>query len=160
VLVLVLHQQFCTRGSTISIFSHACWLETSIREIQQHASRRSSPLSCRLIPCTIPKRCRHHGGQSHPHGMIGADHETSSLGHGLQPLKDDDAKFTKIFSQQKRPPPMGRVRVFHHGFCCVRVSTIGLRYRLRCVFVGRNSHSKMPLVPMPARLKLLHACDQ
>jgi hypothetical protein len=30
----------------------------------------------------------------------------------------------------------------------------------RCAFFGRNLHSRMPLVPTPARLKLLHACDQ
>jgi hypothetical protein len=29
-----------------------------------------------------------------------------------------------------------------------------------CAFWIRNLHSRMPLVPMPARLKLLHACDQ
>jgi hypothetical protein len=31
---------------------------------------------------------------------------------------------------------------------------------VRCVFFGRNLHSRMPLVPTPARLKLLQACDQ
>jgi hypothetical protein len=31
---------------------------------------------------------------------------------------------------------------------------------VRCAFFGRNLHSRMPLVPTPARLKLLHACDQ
>jgi hypothetical protein len=30
----------------------------------------------------------------------------------------------------------------------------------RCAFFGRNLHSRMPLVPTPARLKLLQACDQ
>jgi hypothetical protein len=30
---------------------------------------------------------------------------------------------------------------------------------VRCMFCDRNFHSRMPLVPTPARLKLLHACD-
>jgi hypothetical protein len=32
--------------------------------------------------------------------------------------------------------------------------------RARCLFSNRNLHSMMPLVPTPARLKLLQACDQ
>jgi aspartate/methionine/tyrosine aminotransferase len=32
--------------------------------------------------------------------------------------------------------------------------------RVRCAFLGRNLHSRRPLVPTPARLRLLHACDQ
>jgi hypothetical protein len=32
--------------------------------------------------------------------------------------------------------------------------------RVRCAFLGRNLHSRMPLIPSPTRLKLLHACDQ
>jgi hypothetical protein len=32
--------------------------------------------------------------------------------------------------------------------------------RARCAFFDRNLHSRMPLVPTPARLKLLHACNQ
>jgi hypothetical protein len=31
---------------------------------------------------------------------------------------------------------------------------------VRCAFFDRNFHSRMPLVPTPARLMLLHACDQ
>jgi hypothetical protein len=31
---------------------------------------------------------------------------------------------------------------------------------VRCTFFDRKLHSRMPLVPTPARLKLLHACDQ
>jgi hypothetical protein len=31
---------------------------------------------------------------------------------------------------------------------------------VRCAFSDRNLHSMMPLVPTPARLKLLHACVQ
>jgi hypothetical protein len=31
---------------------------------------------------------------------------------------------------------------------------------VRCAFFDRNLHSRMPLVPTPARLKLLQACDQ
>jgi hypothetical protein len=30
----------------------------------------------------------------------------------------------------------------------------------RCAFSDRKLHPRMPLVPTPARLKLLHACDQ
>jgi hypothetical protein len=30
----------------------------------------------------------------------------------------------------------------------------------RCAFFDRNLHSRMPLVPTPARLKLLQTCDQ
>jgi hypothetical protein len=58
------------------------------------------------------------------------------------------------------------VCVFNHGFCCVRVSSIGLCYRLRLLYgvesFDRNLHSRMPLDPTPLllRLKLLHACDQ
>jgi hypothetical protein len=32
--------------------------------------------------------------------------------------------------------------------------------RARCAFSDRDLHSRMPLVPTPARLKLEHACDQ
>jgi kinesin family protein 6/9 len=32
--------------------------------------------------------------------------------------------------------------------------------QVRCAFFGINLYSRMPLVPTPARLKLLHACDQ
>jgi hypothetical protein len=31
---------------------------------------------------------------------------------------------------------------------------------VRCAFSDGNLHSRMPLVPTPARLKLLQACDQ
>jgi hypothetical protein len=48
---------------------------------------------------------------------------------------------------------------FHHGFCCVRVRVIGLR-RYGARFFDRYVHSRMPLVPTPARLKLLHVCNQ
>jgi hypothetical protein len=30
---------------------------------------------------------------------------------------------------------------------------------VRCAFFHRDLHSRMPLVPTPVRLKLLHACD-
>jgi hypothetical protein len=53
------------------------------------------------------------------------------------------------------------VRVCHHGFCCVRVRAIGLRLLYGTVRVfGRNLHSRIPLVPPPARVPLLHACGQ
>jgi hypothetical protein len=32
--------------------------------------------------------------------------------------------------------------------------------KVRCAFSDRNLHSRMPLDPTHARLKLLHACDQ
>jgi aryl-alcohol dehydrogenase-like predicted oxidoreductase len=34
------------------------------------------------------------------------------------------------------------------------------KWLVRCAFFDRNSHSRMPVVPTPARLKLLQACDQ
>ena len=48
---------------------------------------------------------------------------------------------------------------FHHGFCRVGLAPLG------CGWYGAwvsswILHSRMPLVPTPARLKLLHACDQ
>ena len=43
----------------------------------------------------------HYGGESR------ATHEASSLGAGMVPTKDDDAKYTKIFKQQKKTKPMG-----------------------------------------------------
>jgi hypothetical protein len=53
----------------------------------------------------------------------------------------------------------GTVRVFHPGFCRVRVRLIGCCCTVRVS--DRNLHSRMPLDPMPLlRLKLLHACDQ
>jgi hypothetical protein len=33
-------------------------------------------------------------------------------------------------------------------------------YSVRCAFFDGNLHLRMPLVPTPDRLKLLHACDQ
>jgi hypothetical protein len=36
----------------------------------------------------------------------------------------------------------------------------GCSFAVRCEFFGRNPHSRMPLVPTPARLKLWQACDQ
>ena len=32
--------------------------------------------------------------------------------------------------------------------------------KVRCAFVGRNMHPRMPVVPTPARMKLLHAYGQ
>jgi hypothetical protein len=49
---------------------------------------------------------------------------------------------------------------FHHGFCCVRDSRIGLRLLCTGRVLDRKLLSRMPLVPTPARLKLLQACDQ
>jgi len=43
----------------------------------------------------------HFGGESR------ATHEVSSLGAGMVPTKDDDAKYTKFFKGQKKPKPMG-----------------------------------------------------
>jgi hypothetical protein len=53
------------------------------------------------------------------------------------------------------------VRVFNHGFCCVRVrvSVLGLQ-AVRCTFSDGFLHSRMPLDPTHVRLKLLHARDQ
>jgi hypothetical protein len=36
----------------------------------------------------------------------------------------------------------------------------GTEATVRCAVLDRKSHSKMPSVPNPAGLKLLHACDQ
>jgi hypothetical protein len=47
---------------------------------------------------------------------------------------------------------------FHHGFCRVRASLIGL-WLVRCSFSDGKLHSRMLLVPTSARLKFLHACD-
>ena len=33
-------------------------------------------------------------------------------------------------------------------------------HEVRCAFFGRKLHSRMPLVPTPARFKLLQACAQ
>jgi hypothetical protein len=38
--------------------------------------------------------------------------------------------------------------------------TYFLSSRVWCTFLDRNPHSRMPLVPTPARFKLLHACGQ
>ena len=43
----------------------------------------------------------HFGGESR------ATHEVSSLGAGMIPTKDDDAKYSKIFKKQKKIKPMG-----------------------------------------------------
>jgi hypothetical protein len=56
-------------------------------------------------------------------------------------------------------PCLRPMLALHHGFCSVRVRVIGWRLHVRCV-LGRNLHSRIPLVPSPARLKLLHVCDQ
>jgi hypothetical protein len=40
------------------------------------------------------------------------------------------------------------------------VAALTLLQNVRCAFFDRNLHSRIPMVPTPARLKLLHACDQ
>jgi hypothetical protein len=39
------------------------------------------------------------------------------------------------------------------------ILSFDLRVDVRCAFSDRNLHSRMPLDPTPARLKLEHACD-
>jgi hypothetical protein len=46
--------------------------------------------------------------------------------------------------------PMGPSRQLH----------LPRRLRVRCAFSDRHLQSRMPLVPTPARLKLVHACGQ
>jgi hypothetical protein len=41
---------------------------------------------------------------------------------------------------------------FYHGFCCVRVRAIELRL-LCCARFSAGLHSRMPLVPTPARFE-------
>jgi hypothetical protein len=53
------------------------------------------------------------------------------------------------------------VRVFDHGFCCVRVSSIGLRLLHGVRFSTKIPHSRMPLGFTPLLyLKRCHACEQ
>jgi hypothetical protein len=43
--------------------------------------------------------------------------------------------------------------------CCALCQGVSA-CKVRCALSERNLHSRMPLVPTPARLKLLHAHDQ
>jgi hypothetical protein len=45
-------------------------------------------------------------------------------------------------------------------FAVVAAACLTLEYLVRCAFFDRDLHSRMPLVSIPARLKLLHAFDQ
>jgi hypothetical protein len=49
---------------------------------------------------------------------------------------------------------------FYHGFCCVRVSIVGLRLLYGARFQKEIPIRGLPLDPTHVRLKLLHACDQ
>jgi hypothetical protein len=52
-----------------------------------------------------------------------------------------------------------RCLIFHPGFCCVRVSPIGM-YGVRSSFLNRILDLRLLLDPKPVRLKREHACGQ
>jgi hypothetical protein len=59
-------------------------------------------------------------------------------------------------------PYSGKLPVAHSSELDAGGTTlyVNLATDVRCAFCDRNLHSRMPLVPAPARLKLLHARDQ
>jgi sialate O-acetylesterase len=57
-------------------------------------------------------------------------------------------------SQDSAPPDVYSAKFGYGGIRWAQTAGCGAR------FFDRNLHTRVPLVPTPARLKLLHACDQ
>jgi hypothetical protein len=94
---------------------------------------------------------------------VDAVHSVQTRKVVLAVLKANPQAATQQCTQGRTPLHVGAgrtVRVFHHGFCCVRVSAIGLQLLYGALSPGSNLHSRMPLDPTHVRLKLLHACGQ